>query len=240
MRSTFRFLLIGGALLFFSVPLSARAAGEEGATEDAARAVPGDRVFTVGDRVKAVQKKLILKKGRFEVAPAFSTSLNDAFFQKVGAGLAAAYWPADNLGVFVDVFYLTTIETSNVRLAKAAFTSQLVDSRLKFLAMGGLQWSPIYGKVSWFDHDIVHFDLFLSAGLGMASTSTGEHIATSLGAGQRYLVNHWLAFFFKVEDRLYPETYALKAGPVTSISNVLTLSLGASVFLPLDFEYSIP
>ena len=194
----------------------------------------------MGDRVKSVQKKLILKKGRFEVAPAFSTSLNDAFFQKVGAGIAAAYWPADNLGVYLDAFYLSTLETSNVRLAKQAFTSQLVESRLKFLAMAGFQWSPIYGKVSWFDQDIVHFDLFLTAGLGMASTSTGDHVATSFGVGERYLVNQWLGLFFKVEDRLYPETYALKAGPVTSITNVLTLSLGASVFLPLDFEYSNP
>lgn len=201
---------------------------------------PGDRVFTVGDRVKSVQKKLMLKKGRVEVAPAFSMSLNDAFYQKVGVGVAATYWPADNLGVFADVYYLVTAETPNVVLAKQALSSTLLVSRLKLLVAGGFQWSPIYGKIAWFDHDIIDYDFFLSAGFGMAETSTGNHVATTFGLGQRYLVNRFLGVFFKVEDRLYPESYALRAGPVTTIANVLTLSVGVSIFFPMDFEYSIP
>ncbi len=218
------------------------AAAAQAAAKSAGKApsVPGDRVFTVGDRVKAVQKKLILKKGRFEIAPAFSLSLNDGFFQKVGAGLSASYWLADDLGLFADVYYLDTVSTSNVLLAKQAFTSTLLESRLKLLAAAGFQWSPIYGKIAWFNQDIIQYDFFLSAGFGMASTSTGNHVATTFGLGQRYLVNRFLGIFFKVEDRLYPETYALKAGPVTTIANVLTLSVGVSLFFPMDFEYSHP
>lgn len=218
------------------------AAAAEAAAKSAGKApkVPGDRVFTIGDRVKAVQRKLILKRGRFEIAPAFSLSLNDGFFQKVGAGLAGTYWLADDLGLFADVYYLDTFETSNVLLAKQAFTSTLLESRLNFLAAAGFQWSPIYGKVAWFNQDIIQYDLFLSAGFGMASTSTGNHVATTFGLGERYLVNRFLGIFFKVEDRLYPETYALKAGPVTTITNVLTLSIGVSIFFPMDFHYSRP
>ncbi|MDF1565377.1 MAG: outer membrane beta-barrel domain-containing protein [Deltaproteobacteria bacterium] len=206
---------------------------------------PGDRVFTVGDRVKAVQKKLILKAGRFEIAPALSLSVNDPFFQKIGGGVAATFWPADNLGIFADVYSLSTIETENVRLAKQATVSTLLDSRLRFLAAGGFQWSPVYGKVAFLGKQIIHFDLFFSAGFGVVRTSAAAlddtpplQVMTTFGVGQRYLVNRFLALFFKVEDRLYPEVFDLKAGRVSGISNVLTLSLGASIFFPMDFSYS--
>lgn len=208
--------------------------------------VPGDRVFTVGDRVKSVQRKLILKKGRLELAPAFSMSVNDPFFQKFGIGIAASYWLAESLGIFADVFYLATVETENLRLAKAATTSTPLGSRLKFMAVGGLQWSPIYGKISWLGDDIIHFDLFLSAGFGVVRSSTNAldttpalYLATTFGIGQRFLVNRFLGLFVKVEDRLYPEVYKGRNGFSSALQNVLTLSVGASVYFPMDFEYSL-
>ncbi len=207
---------------------------------DDALAVPADRVFTAIDRVKVVQRKLIIKKGRFEVAPAFSISVNDPFFMKVGGGVSAVYWAADTLGVFADAFYLQTLETENVTLARQALIANLLESRLRLLTAVGCQWSPIYGKVAWFNRDIIHFDFFFSGGFGIATTSTGTHLATTVGVGQRYLVNRWLALFFKVENRLFPELYPIRGGHISSLSNVLTLSLGASVYFPTDFDYSIP
>ncbi len=258
--SSSRVLAVGITLLWSGTALAqdflddapaARAASSSGAkkkpTKDkgAEPEVPADRVFTVGDRVKAVQKKLILKAGRFEIAPALSLSVNDPFFQKIGGGVAATYWAGDNLGFFADVYSLSTIETSNVRLAKQATRSTLLDSRLRFLAATGFQWSPIYGKVAFLGKQIVHFDLFFSAGFGVVRTSSAAlddtsplQIMTTFGVGQRYLVNRYLAIFFKLEDRLYPEVFDLKHGRVSGISNVLTLSLGASIFFPMDFKYS--
>lgn len=233
-----------------SSPETAPEASGPGRQDPAEKAVgaptaPADRVFTVGDRVKAVQKKLILKKGRFEIAPALSLSVNDPFFQKIGGGIAAAYWMADNLGVFADVYGLSTIETPNVRLAKQATHSTLLDSRLRFLAAAGFQWSPIYGKIAFLGKQIIHFDLFFSAGFGVVRTSSAAlddtpplQVVTTFGVGERYLVNRYLALFVKLEDRLYPEVYDLKHGRVSSIANVLTLSLGASIFFPMDFTYT--
>lgn len=202
-------------------------------------AVPADRVFTAVDRVKVVQRKLILKQGRLELAPAFSVSINDPFFTKVGGGASAVYWLADTLGVFADVFYLQTMESENATLARQALRANLLESRLRLLTAVGFQWSPIYGKVAWFNDDIIHFDVFFSGGFGVATSSTGTHMATTIGAGQRYMVNRWLSLFFKVEGRLFPELYPIRGGQVSSLSNVLTLSLGASVYFPTDFDYSI-
>ncbi len=209
------------------------------ADEDAL-AVPADRVFTAVDRVKVVQRKLILKRQRFELAPAFSVSINDPFFLKIGGGVSAVYWLADTLGVFGDAFYLQTLETENVTLARQALQANLLESRLRLLTAVGFQWSPIYGKVAWFNRDIIHFDLFFSAGFGLAVSSTGQQLATTIGVGQRYLVNRWLALFFKIENRLFPEMYPIRGSELSSLSNVLTLSLGASVYFPTDFDYSSP
>ena len=216
----------------------AEAAEVASEAEAATAAAPLDRVFTEGDRVKAVQKKLILKKWRLELAPSFSMSINDPFFQKLGGGVSGTFWLSDNLALFADIYSLSTFETSAIKVAKQRFVSTLVDSRLSFLATSGFQWTPIYGKIAWLGDEIIHFDMFFSAGFGLARSSTGDHLTTTFGVGQRFLVARWLALFYKIEDRLYPEVYALRGGPVSSISNVLTLSVGASIYFPFDFKYS--
>ena len=59
----------------------------------------GERDVALGDRVKAVQRKGVLKRGRFEVAPLLAVSVNDAFYQKVGGGLRLAYSPQDSFAI---------------------------------------------------------------------------------------------------------------------------------------------
>ena len=44
----------------------------------------------LGDKVKAVQRKGFLKRGRFEIQPLFAASLNDAVYKKLGYGLRLA------------------------------------------------------------------------------------------------------------------------------------------------------
>jgi hypothetical protein len=43
-----------------------------------------DEDVALGDRVKAVQRKGFLKRGRLELTPMFSATVNDAFYQKFG------------------------------------------------------------------------------------------------------------------------------------------------------------
>jgi outer membrane beta-barrel protein len=204
-----------------------------------------EKDVALGDKVKAVQRKGFLKKGRFEVAPIFSASVNDAFFQKFGGGLRLAYNVQDTFALAVRGTYYTPYRTDAVRDGKLAFQSQLLSSQLYYQAMVDGIWSPVYGKAAFLGRTIVHFDLFLAAGFGavwsatsLAPRSEGPHLAADLGGGVRFYPKEWLAFELGMMATLYPDQ------PVESVpgtmQNVLTANVGFSFFFPFRFEYEYP
>lgn len=199
----------------------------------------------LGDKVKAVQRKGVLKRGRFEVAPQFSLTVNDAFFQKFGGGLRLAYSLHDSFAIAVRGTYFTPYRTDAVREGKLAFNSQLLSSQLHGLAMLNGVWSPIYGKASFLNKNIVHFDLYLSAGFGavwsatsLAPRNEGPHIATDFGGGVRFYPKEWLAFELGLNATLYPDQ-PIESVPGT-VQKVFTANVGFSFFFPTTFEYVYP
>ena len=206
----------------------------------------------LGDKVKAVQRKGFIKRGRFEVTPMLSVSVNDAFNQKLGAGLRLAYHLQDSFAValrgacYYDAWRCgTSLRTDNVREGKLAFQSQLLASQpYGQLMLDGI-WSPVYGKAAFLGQSIIHFDLFLSAGFGLIWTATslsprneGPHFATDLGGGVRFYPKEWLAFELGLMATLYPDQ------PVASvpgtIQKIFAANVGLSFFFPTTFEYVRP
>ncbi|HEX8539066.1 MAG TPA: outer membrane beta-barrel domain-containing protein, partial [Cystobacter sp.] len=117
---------------------------------------PAEREVTLDDRVKSVQRKVYLKKGRFEVAPSVTLSVNDPYYTKLGAGLRGAYYLADTLALAARVSVMQVLPEDDVRIAKATFQSRIFYSVPQWSAMGNVEWSPLYGKVA-FLNDILHF-----------------------------------------------------------------------------------
>jgi outer membrane beta-barrel protein len=205
----------------------------------------GEREVALGDRMKAVQRKGFLTRGRFEIAPIFSATVNDAFYEKFGGGLRLAYNLQDSFAIAIRGASYTQYRTDNVREGKLAFQSQLLTSQINQLVMIDGVWSPVYGKASFLQHSIIHFDLFLQAGFGAVWTATskaprneGAHLAADLGGGVRFYPKEWLAFELGLLATLYPDQ------PVASvpgtIQKVFTANVGVSFFYPFDFEYVYP
>jgi outer membrane beta-barrel protein len=226
-------------------PAAPGAAEEKG--EGAARPLKpiAESDVALGDRVKAVQRKGFLKRGRFEVSPMLALTVNDAFYQKFGGALRLAYNLQDSFAIGVRGAYYTPYRTDNVREGKIAFQSQLLTSQLYGQAMVDGIWSPIYGKAAFLGKNIIHFDLFLSAGFGAVWTATslaprneGPHIATDLGGGIRFYPKEWLAFELGLQATLYPDQPILSV-PGT-IQNVFVANVGLSFFFPPSFEYVYP
>lgn len=193
------------------------------------------------DKVKAVQRKHFLKRQRFEVTPTFAISLNDAFYTKVGGGLMATYHLSDSLGVAAHYTHFGIVQTDNVRIAKRELRSLLLSSKLDWNAGANLVWTPIYGKLAWFN-SIIHYDLFLLTGLGLAHSQTsgapvndGLHPAVDLGIGQRFAFSDWMAFDFWVKGLLYADRPQDRQ--ISEIQKVLTLNAGLSFWLPTSFSY---
>src|SRR5690606_1198343 len=113
---------------------------------------------SLGDRVKAVQRKHFLKRQRFELMPTFAVSLNDPFYTKVGGGLSLTYHFADSFGVSVHYTQYGLFESGDVRIAKRELRSLLLTSQLEWDGGVDMLWTPIYGKLAIFD-SIIHYDL---------------------------------------------------------------------------------
>jgi outer membrane beta-barrel protein len=192
-----------------------------------------------------VQRKGFIKRGRFEVAPIFSLSVNDAYYQKLGGGLRIAYSLQDSFALAARGTYYTPLRTDNVREGKQAFQSQLLTSQLFGSAMLDAVWSPIYGKASFLADSIVHFDIYLAGGLGAAWSATSEaprnegpHLAAELGGGLRFYPTEWMAFELGLMATFYPDQPVVSV-PAT-IQNVVTANIGFSFFFPTTFEYVYP
>jgi outer membrane beta-barrel protein len=222
------------------------AAREKPAPAPAAAGSPfGERDVALGDRVKAVQRKGFLKRGRFEIAPILALSVNDAFYQKIGGGLRLAYSFQDSFALAVRGSYYTPFRTDNVRAGKLAFQSQLLTSQLYSQVMMDGVWSPIYGKAAFLGDSIVHFDLFLAAGFGAAWSATsdaprneGPHPAAEVGGGVRFYPKEWMAFEFGLMATFYPDQPILSV-PAT-IQRVFVANVGVSFFFPFSFQYAYP
>jgi outer membrane beta-barrel protein len=231
-------------------PLSLRQASPaEAATAKAAPASTGSLFaegdVALGDRVKAVQRKGFIKRGRFEVAPILSVSVNDAFYQKVGGGLRLAYSLQDSFAVALRGAYYTPWRADNARVGKLAFQSQLLTSQITSQAMADGVWSPIYGKAAFLGDSIVHFDVFLAAGFGAVWSATsdaprneGPHPAGELGGGVRFYPKEWMAFELGLMATFYPDQPIVSV-PAT-VQKVFVANVGVSFFFPTTFEYVYP
>lgn len=224
-------------------PASERSsAGEGAAATETPAASPraalgpvGERDTTRDDRVKSVQRKLYMKRHRFELAPSVSYNVNDPYFDKFGLQARAAWYPADTLAVALRFALVQNRETADVRTAVRNFQSRIFQSQPRWVAAADLEWSPFYGKVA-FLNSILHFDGYLVAGAGAVSTA-----ATSLtpcfdfGVGMRFVARDWLAVNVTLVNTTYTE---VPSGTIkASLQNLMMASAGVSFFLPLKSTY---
>jgi outer membrane beta-barrel protein len=226
-------------------PNGAKATGPKAEEKPRAFVPFSEKDVALGDKVKAVQRKGFLKKGRFEFAPEIAATVNDAFYEKIGYGGRIAYNFQDAFALSVRGMRYVKFRSDNVREGKLAFQSQLVAADIEQQLMLDGIWSPIYGKASFRQHDIVHFDLYLSAGFGLVWSTTsnppldqGAHLATDFGGGVRFYPKEWLAFDLGLLATLYPDQ-PIEQLPAT-VQKVFVANVGVSFFWPFSFEYVHP
>jgi len=195
---------------------------------------PAERDVTLDDRVKSVQRKVYLKKHRFELAPFVTLSVNDPYYTKVGTAVRGAYYLADTLALAARVSIMQVLPEDDVRIAKRAFQSRIYYSVPQWSAMGNAEWSPLYGKVA-FLNSILHFDAYLLAGLGVVntevSTDRGLSPAADLGLGMRFVVRDFFAVNVALINTSYVDQPAGSNKGATQ--NLMTLNAGISIFFPL-------
>lgn len=191
-----------------------------------------ERDITVEDRVKSVQRKLYLKRGRFELAPFITASMNDPYYTKFGATVRASYFLADTAGLTLRFSALQVVPTEDVKTAKRNFQSFIFYSQPFYSLLAGMEWSPIYGKVT-VGNSILHFDAYLLGGAGVIVTETSGlpgRPGADVGGGMRFVAKDFLAVNVAVINTAYVDTPTGTTKGATQ--NVLTFNAGVSIFFP--------
>jgi len=208
-------------------------------TADAAEDKREDGDRRLSDRIKSVQRKVFLKKNRLEIFPFFQMALNDPFFHHFAVGLAAGYHIADSFNIEVRGSYVVgSTETSAVKLIRVT-EKAVFDQVPKFKWNGDLNfgWSPIYGKVSLAGEWILHFDTYISLGLGVFGHETGGEAAFSPAAnvaiGERVFLTEWLTLRLELRDYIFHH----EREEIADIQNLLMFGVSLSGFFPTSFEY---
>lgn len=199
-----------------------------------------ERSRSLADRIKSVQRKAFIKRNRHEISATLGLSLNDAFYQHFLAGGSYAYHVLDAFALEAHFKgFFASPRTDAVRVVRATqvatptpdLTAPILTSHLE------AQFSPIYGKMSLMSEAIMTYDLYFSAGMGMAYTDTGAHLLGTFAIGSRIFATDWLTVRAEIRDMLYSDTRSPLTLRESAIQNLIMFNLGASFFIPFSFDY---
>ncbi|MBI5494275.1 MAG: outer membrane beta-barrel domain-containing protein [Deltaproteobacteria bacterium] len=188
------------------------------------------------DRIKAVQGKKFIKRLRFEIYPWVGVSLNDAFYRYYHGGLAGTFHIMEGLAVEGGLsgapFRQVLEPVIFLRQQKSAIPA---DARYFGNAWANLQLSPIYGKMSIFSEWIMHYDVFVLGGAGLAVDSSQWFIHPQLhvGMGSRVFLFDWMVLRGELRGSAYPQW-----GPtiISNIQNQVTAMFGVGFYVPPFFD----
>ncbi|MCA9527782.1 MAG: outer membrane beta-barrel domain-containing protein [Myxococcales bacterium] len=235
-------LLIPIALAALLVPVLAQAANIQGPRRTALeRLEEGD----------AIRRRLILRGGRFELAPAVGFTLNDPFTRNLLYGAQITYHVSDSFGIGVTGFgaygfnsdLADRIESERPERAKQGTFGTVT-------AMGTLdfQFTPIIGKFALFGRQVFNYDLHVLAGIGVTQVGGATEledlpITPVAGVGLRAFVTNGFAINLEVRDYLYSASTnsvpnADSGGKAeatdSSFSNHFAITIGAGFFFPQE------
>jgi outer membrane beta-barrel protein len=220
----------------------------EADTQDEAKISDEGIGLTLQDRIKAVSRKVFIKEGRFELAPFGGISVNDAFYRRWTVGSRASYHIFDSLSIDVGgAVNLFSESLPSVRIVGGALGVIPDEATLFGYADIGGTFSPIYGKFSLMSEWIVHFDTFVSGGVGLTVDSNrytflgqelpelvpGINPAAQVGFGGRVFLFRWLVLRVDLRDYIYPQYRS----NISTLQNLFMLNIGLGFYFPFDFEY---
>jgi outer membrane beta-barrel protein len=204
--------------------------------------------LTLDDRIRAVSRKVFVKAGRFELLPFGGISTNDAFFQRWTAGARMSYHLMDSFSIDLGGAYsFWSWQLDPVRTVKQQLNAITDDAVFYGYGDLGFNFSPIYGKFALMSEWIIHFDAFVSGGLGTTFDSNqytflgdplpgwmpGINPAAEIGIGTRIFLFPWLIFRLDLRDYAYPQY----RGGISTLQNLLMLNVGLGFYFPFNFEY---
>ena len=191
---------------------------------------------TLAERIPSVTHRAFTKAGRFQIMPAVGISLNDPFFHYTMPTLGLSYHLFETFAIGLSAEYYGAL-SSQVQVTGGAVLPTPTFNKPSYAARVEVEWSPLYGKISWLAEGVLHFDTYLSLGGGIVGVTSGNSsLGVSLAIGQHYFLNEWIALRFELREQVYNLARSPNIAPTPTLQNLLTASAGLCFYLPSDTE----
>lgn len=188
------------------------------------------------ERVWVLQRRPFLKSDRFELNTQLGQNINDPLVNLYTLGGQVNYYLNEQMAIGLRGTYTLNTETN-------AFDDVVQDyqvfpqvSRPIWSSSLNFQYVPVYGKFSLFQTWIFPWELSVRGGLGWLQTFIDGHVLVTLGAGQQFFLNRWLAFNIDLDYQVFQEVTSANSNEGALLNNLI-LGAGLSIYFPLDFEY---
>jgi outer membrane beta-barrel protein len=226
-------------------------------------AAPTSAALTLSDII-VVPRKPFLKGGRFEFAPFTGVTVNDNLVRHYAFGADINWFLTDVFWVGVQGQYFVKQLTERQDLIGLQYDR--IPTLNHYLYGGSLNFGyvPVYGKFSWFNKGIMHWEIWASAGIGYTKseiiprnpgTTTpfqNDLLTPNVAIGSRFFLFKWLTVNFALRDYIMADKFeplnhpagedpaTLKANATSALVNNVMFFVGAGFYLPTGFQYKTP
>jgi outer membrane beta-barrel protein len=161
--------------------------------------------------IVVVPRKRFLKGGRFEFAPFTGISVNDILIRHYVFGLDLNYFLTDVLWVGLQGNYYIKALTERETLIGLQYNRIPTLNKYKYGGALNVGYVPVYGKFALFNKNILHWEIFASAGVGVTQTEviprnqslapfTNLSLTPNVAIGGRFFLFDWLTVNYALRD----------------------------------------
>lgn len=215
------------------------------------------------DDIVVVPRKAFLKGGRLELSPFSGMSINDVLIRHYSFGGDLNYYLTDVFSVGLQGQYFIKELTTRESLVGLQYNRVPTLNRFKYGAALNFGYVPGYGKFTLFNKYIFHWDVFVSAGVGIIRTEIiprvlgdltweNNNIAPDFGLGARLFLNDWITASLSVRDYVFNDKFeptnrergeaveSVKSRASSQLINNVMVFASVSFYLPTSFQYRTP
>ncbi len=187
--------------------------------------------------VVVLQRRFMPKTGRLSLSTSASFILSSEFFLNPGMELHVAYHFLEKHGIEFSGYYVLSFK----RGVTGDFRNiELKPSEVNPITNGfvGLtyKWMPVYGKITFYNKQILSFDTFINIGGGMSTLSVKNSQNKTvweptfvIGIGQVFAITRDLGFRW---DLRWHGTFRVTNDPISGILHDFPFSIGLTYFYP--------
>jgi len=211
--------------------------------------------------IVVVPRKAFLKGGRVELQPLAGVTVNDNLIRHFVFGADINYFLTDALWVGLQGQYFVKQLETQTELLGLQFNRTSTMNRYLYGGAFNMGYVPGYGKFALFNRQIIHWEVWISAGFGATFTEViarnpadqaskafkNTALTPNAGLGGRLFLTDWMTVNIALRDYIIADKYEplapcmnaddCKAHADSALVNNVMVYAGVGFYLPTKFTY---